>query len=221
MRLTQLWSHVRSRKPSNYYEYFFRICAIPFIWVSLKLKISGNFLTFLALICAIISLPMYLASSIWAIAFANLRIILDHADGSVVRLTGKGSRMGGYIDAMTDKIGFYAVLIGITLNVYFRYHDTIILILGFILFSARDFLFYSTYLIAGIAKQTHPGNRINMKKESIYLFLGSIFIDLVYFLFPFIILFSLPVIMVYYIVFILVELSKLFFELYLTVKENN
>ena len=109
----------------------------------IRLKISPNMLTVAALILGVVaSVFVALDYVIAALALLWLSGLLDVFDGSVARLIGKSSKLGGYIDLIFDKI----VEVSIILGFYFAAPQNV---LAYLLFYVVVILNYSTFAIAG------------------------------------------------------------------------
>ena len=123
---------------------FYRPLAYPFVLLSAKLKLTPNFITFLSLLCAIISAIFFGLGRVYLGAlFFFLRQIFDCVDGALARMTNNFSKYGAMFDAIGDGVGTLIVIIAITIEQYIRLRESIVFIyLGLTLISTLIGLFY-------------------------------------------------------------------------------
>ena len=66
-----------------------------------------------------------------------LALILDQADGIIARVKLSTSKFGGYLDAISDVIGYYSVIIGATVGLYVHTEHSLIWLMGMFLLFLR------------------------------------------------------------------------------------
>ena len=209
------------RKDSNLHERFYRIISIPFVWLFLKIKLKPDIITLLSVVFSISALFFYISYSPYAILFYLLGIIMDHADGPISRISGISTKKGSLFDVLSDKIAFYSLLAGITIGTFLRFNLISILFIGFILLTTKEFSFYSNIFIQRIFNYEKINKkRATIKKKNFFLMSISTVVDTVYILFPFIILFPLYFVLGSYILLIMIDGIKLFWEIFLVVRTN-
>jgi archaetidylinositol phosphate synthase len=111
--------------------------------VFIFLHIKPNTITILALIVGLLAGACIATERpILAIIFLWLSGLLDVVDGSVARLTGNSSRVGAYLDLISDRMVEAGVILGFAW-VYPEYYFVYLLFFVAVLFN------FSTFLAAG------------------------------------------------------------------------
>ncbi len=100
------------RLRNDFYEYWsmavlYRMPSLPMVWVFLRIGVTPMQVTLAALLLAL-SLP--LQAAVWPLAFAPYAVfvsavlcqVMDCADGTLARLTGKASLAGRDLDFIVD-----------------------------------------------------------------------------------------------------------------------
>ncbi|MFC1897875.1 CDP-alcohol phosphatidyltransferase family protein [Chloroflexota bacterium] len=93
-------------------------------WLFLRLGVSANKVTTLAIAigcigCLLIALGFYW-STILGVLFILLRALLDYADGAIARATSSTSRFGGYLDTIHHYVITSLLPIGIGIGLFNR-----------------------------------------------------------------------------------------------------
>ncbi len=122
----------------------YRPLSFPMVLLSAKLKLTPNFITFISLLCSIISAIFFGLGRVYLGAlFFFLRQYFDCVDGALARMTNKFSKFGAMFDAIGDGVGVLIVMIAITIEQYLRLGTNIVFIyLGLLLLSNFIGLFY-------------------------------------------------------------------------------
>lgn len=99
---------------------------IPIAKFLIKLRFSPNLVTLIGLALAIVSAYFISDTSIqnhflFAAIVMLLSGMMDLFDGSVARLTNNVTKLGAFIDSLSDRIGEIAIFLGIT--IYFSSND--------------------------------------------------------------------------------------------------
>ena len=82
--------------------------------ILIKLKISPNMVTFISLLCGLAS-AYFLFQNYWLFFILGLlHLFLDGMDGVVARKTNKQTKLGVYLDLITDRLVNLALLIKIS-----------------------------------------------------------------------------------------------------------
>ncbi len=118
-------------------------CVDGFAKYSLLTKLHPNQITTLAFVVGVVSAG-FIAFSKFPIAAVLLWVsgALDVLDGTVARLTGKTSKLGGYLDLVFDRMVEAAVILG-----FFFYAPQNALI--YLLFFVSVLFNFSTFMLAG------------------------------------------------------------------------
>ncbi len=118
-------------------------CVDGFAKYSLLTKLHPNQITTLAFVVGVVS-AVFIAFSKFPIAAVLLWVsgALDVLDGTVARLTGKTSKLGGYLDLVFDRMVEAAVILG-----FFFYAPQNALI--YLLFFVSVLFNFSTFMLAG------------------------------------------------------------------------
>lgn len=128
-------------KESGHKELFRHLIYCHFSWrlVSLLIRaninISPNMITLISTILGIIAAVFYYradyASLVIGTIILNFSYIVDCMDGELARYKKISSIFGAWLDSVCDMIVEFAVLAGLTLGLYFKTGNYIILIIGF------------------------------------------------------------------------------------------
>jgi len=82
------------------------------------LPVTANQITFLSLVFGLISAGFYFSGAtnalIWGAVFLYIKIYLDNVDGNLARVRGEVSRLGRFLDSLTDFIVTFLVYAGVT-----------------------------------------------------------------------------------------------------------
>ena len=103
-----------------------RYFEIPIAKFLIKLRLSPNLVTLIGLTLAIVSAYFIADTSInnhflFAAIIMFLSGIMDLFDGAVARLTDNVTKLGAFIDSLSDRIGEIAIFLGLT--IYFSMND--------------------------------------------------------------------------------------------------
>ncbi len=87
-----------------------------------RLGISANLVTAISLVLGLTGAGLFAwgagAAIHWAAGVFAVSRFIDHIDGKLVRQTGKASRFGRYIDAVTGMISYGALFLGIGIGLW-------------------------------------------------------------------------------------------------------
>ncbi len=136
-------------------------CVDGFAKYSMLTKLHPNQITTLAFVVGVVS-AVFIAFSKFPIAAVLLWVsgALDVLDGTVARLTGKTSKLGGYLDLVFDRMVEAAVILG-----FFFYAPQNALI--YLLFFVSVLFNFSTFMLAGSLFQ-------NQGKKSMHYDVGIV-----------------------------------------------
>ena len=80
--------------------------SLPFTFLSLKLGLSPNLVTFLSLIFVLISFQMIIVGDFQSLLIASISLcvysVLDHSDGEIARINKKPSMWGFFLMILWD-----------------------------------------------------------------------------------------------------------------------
>lgn len=110
--------------------------ARPLVPLFIRLRISANAITLLSLLCGVAGGGCFLrgtaSSMVWgALGFFGANL-LDECDGKVARLTNTASRLGAFLDTVTDCLVHMALFLGLGIGLSHRLAQPIWAILGMI-----------------------------------------------------------------------------------------
>jgi len=107
-------------------------------FVSYKLSLTPNIVSFLSIVFCIISIVLlylfphdYVMICIAAVSWW-IGGIFDAADGDLARFTGKGSAFGGWFDSFLDRIKEFLIFALFGYLMFKQYNNELYLLLGFI-----------------------------------------------------------------------------------------
>lgn len=98
---------VQAEWRSSWSTALYRWPAVPVVWVSARLGISPLTISLIGLLLAV-SMPLQalmlpIEMAVWAVALSGASFqILDCADGTLARVTGRASKVGGDVDFLID-----------------------------------------------------------------------------------------------------------------------
>ena len=110
-----------------------------------KLPINANQVSILAMIMAFIGSYFYIYEeyvyNLFGVFFFNLFCILACSDGLVARLQGRSSIFGAYINHITEKFSYFAIMFSLCINASKHYggqfYGIDIYVIGILLLSSR------------------------------------------------------------------------------------
>ncbi len=152
------------------YSRLLRFVGLPFVWLSVLLKVPADALTWAQIPAIMLSAYFYSIGSynfaIVGLLFLVLFDFLDKIDGAVARCAGKFSFPMWYLDLFLDHF-FSAPLIylGISLGVFFSTQNILFLylgiavIIGYFLFESAVSTSYKLYVLARKLPAKHPALR--------------------------------------------------------------
>lgn len=86
-------------------------------WVAVKVRATPNQVTLLSFAIGLYSAYLFSRADFWPIFFGaillQLSIIVDCVDGELARYTRKFSKLGAWLDAVTDRVKEYLVFLGL------------------------------------------------------------------------------------------------------------
>ena len=84
------------------------------------LPVTPNQITLASLVAGLVSVGFYMIDSkvglIWGALFLYLKIFLDNVDGNLARVRGETSRLGRFLDSLTDFIISFLIYLVLTLR---------------------------------------------------------------------------------------------------------
>lgn len=105
---------------SGYHDRFFVPIAIYVIWISLRLKLSGNQISWISGLVALMGAIMLTSENKLVIFFGSfgylIWYLLDYVDGAVSRINGLGSVSGQFIDWMMHVFSHVGIITGIAIG---------------------------------------------------------------------------------------------------------
>ncbi|MCS6769508.1 MAG: CDP-alcohol phosphatidyltransferase family protein [Candidatus Caldarchaeum sp.] len=102
----------------------FERAAVPLVRVFARLRVSPNALTAAGVALTMFSLLFYRLTVVDRFYFLpagfalTAAALLDGLDGSLARLTGKESKLGAFVDSMSDRISDALIVVGFMLTGY-------------------------------------------------------------------------------------------------------
>jgi len=214
---------IKDEEWSHYYVLFYRFVSLPLI--ELFINVPPNIVTFLSLIFGIISAYFYITfSPIIALIFFQTAVILDHIDGPIARIKKQTSVKGAWFDSFVDKVNVNLLILAMTIGIYSFHNSTLILILGFILLAIRNLRFNNELLMDNLVnykKNIQSGKEKIKGQFALFTISVKVLLDLILFLFPFIVFFGLEIIIPFYIVYIFSEIFRLLIDLIFIINNKN
>ena len=126
-------------------RYLWRKLSLPFTFLSLKLGLSPNLVTFLSLIFVLISFQMIIVGDFQSLLIASISLcvysVLDHSDGEIARINKKPSMWGDFLDDFVGLVKDGLVIFSLTINI-----SSIDLINWYYGFLALMFLMLSSWI---------------------------------------------------------------------------
>ncbi len=124
--------------------YFANRGAVRYLYAK---PVTANQVTLLSLVFGLASAACYLFESglYWAAAFLYGKIFLDNVDGNLARVRGEVSRVGRFLDSLTDFLVTVAVYLAVTWRLYSGSGDSWIIGLG--LFALLSCLMQCSYFV--------------------------------------------------------------------------
>lgn len=206
----------------HFYGRFYSTISLPFIILFLKLKFSPNLITSFSLILGILSGIAYVRYSVlFAIILFELSVILDYSDGNVAIFTNRTSKFGAWFDLTVDRIIFSLFVICMSIGIFLKYNEPIILILGFIIIAIKTMRDYNELHINSTSsyRETTQSIKNTFKSKFGYLPLIAEFVlDLMTFAFPFIVLFNFTIILYFFSIYLFTEVVRITADLFFTGK---
>jgi len=207
---------------NHLYGKLYSTISYPFTILLIKLRFGPNLVTSISFIAGILSSIAYIRySSLLAIILYQLSVILDYSDGSVAVFTNKTSKFGAWFDLAVDRIIFRLFIISLSIGIFLRYDEPIILVLGFLITAIKTMRDYNElYTNSTIGyKETIQSTKDNLKNKIGHLSVIIAFIfDLMTFVIPFIILFNFTIILYFFSFYLFIEVVRITAELLFTGK---
>ena len=218
--------YVKEEEKSNVYFLFYRFISVPLLKLMLKLDLSGVVLSYIGLILRIISSVCYLFFfTVPAVILFQLEVMLDMTDGGTARIKKTPSRKGAMLDKIIGRLNFHMTSFAIAFGLFFFYNDFRIIILAVILFSIQNMIY-----VDRIAFATYYGDErwdLDSKKDKLknssrgLTFIIKLLMDIVFFMFPFIVFFPLSIVIPFYYTVIAIELIRWFFDIFYILRLKN
>ena len=156
---------------SVFSNWFYRPISLRITRYIIRYPITPTQITMVSLLFALISAVLFVFGnywlSLWGVFFMHVAFLIDHNDGEVARFKNMKSLFGGWLDQVSDRIKEFTLFSGITLGLYTRTMDPMIIFIG--MFAIINLLMVgyvrSTAWFAGlkktsdvkIGKRTHLG----------------------------------------------------------------
>jgi len=185
--------HVKMNDSLKYSQYFNKatdevlllkylyIMNIPLIRFFLFLRVSPMVVTSLSNLAAIVAICALLVSEPLLFGvFWFLNLCLDLCDGTLARITGTSSALGGFYDSVSDQFKIVILLLAII----YLYNDDLLTVLCSIAVVFYMMRLYIIGIYANAKKQQHKlmgndrniGSKVINRKGILYFFYSAIFI---------------------------------------------
>ena len=206
----------KSAKPWHhkiFHQMMWRYLSAPLVWFFLKIRLKPNQITFISLMSKTISIIFYLLFwKIPAVIMYEFSILCDCADGAVARIRNLSSTKGKLFDGIGDTVAQHIFFMILPIALFLKYKNLNILIIGFVLYalvSTREIICAYGYIEL---KNKYSSKREGLKSR--YGISSKIFAMAINFsrvAFPFIILFPLTIVEIFYMANVLIEFLRIVF----------
>ena len=137
----------------NDFWYFPNRWVVKFLY---PLPITPTHITIISLIAGLISVRFYMidtsAGLMWGALFLYLKIFLDNVDGNLARVRGETSRLGRFLDSLTDFMVGFLVYLVLTLRLVDETNNSLYWCLGGLAFLSC--LMQCSYFVYYLVKYT-------------------------------------------------------------------
>jgi phosphatidylglycerophosphate synthase len=191
----------------------YRYISLPVVWAYVKLGISANAASLHSGILRLAAFYCFLTLRIIpAVILYQIGRLLDWVDGGIVRYTNTASSYGAMLDSLIDIFCDRLFFIVLPISLFLLHRDLSVLLLGFALFvliSIREMICLKAEQAEG---KNYIRNRELSKQQSpILSSILSIAINTNILWMPFIILFPLPIVKLFYMFHGTVDLLRVIF----------
>jgi len=137
----------------NDFWYFPNRWVVKFLY---PLPITPTHITIISLIAGLVSVRFYMidtsAGLMWGALFLYLKIFLDNVDGNLARVRGETSRLGRFLDSLTDFTVSFLVYLVLTLRLVDETNNSLYWCLGGLAFLSC--LMQCSYFVYYLVKYT-------------------------------------------------------------------
>jgi len=137
----------------NDFWYFPNRWVVKFLY---PLPITPTHITIISLIAGLVSVRFYIidtsAGLMWGALFLYLKIFLDNVDGNLARVRGETSRLGRFLDSLTDFMVSFLVYLVLTLRLVDETNNSLYWYLGGLAFLSC--LMQCSYFVYYLVKYT-------------------------------------------------------------------
>ena len=137
----------------NDFWYFPNRWVVKFLY---PLPITPTHITIISLIAGLVSVRFYMidtsAGLMWGALFLYLKIFLDNVDGNLARVRGETSRLGRFLDSLTDFMVSFLVYLVLTLRLVNETNNALYWYLGGLAFLSC--LMQCSYFVYYLVKYT-------------------------------------------------------------------
>jgi phosphatidylglycerophosphate synthase len=137
----------------NDFWYFPNRWVVKFLY---PLPITPTHITIISLIAGLVSVGFYMidksAGLMWGALFLYLKIFLDNVDGNLARVRGETSRLGRFLDSLTDFMVSFLVYLVLTLRLVGETNNSLYWYLGG--FAFLSCLIQCSYFVYYLVKYT-------------------------------------------------------------------
>lgn len=109
--------------------YLIRPLVIPVTRMLLPTPVTANHITLVAMACGIAAAALAAIGGTTNFVIAGIlfwiNLVADHVDGQIARLKLKGSRIGEWLDAITDDVTTFALMAGVGVGMYRMGYDPV------------------------------------------------------------------------------------------------
>tara|TARA_B110000263_G_scaffold243897_1_gene251216 strand:- start:240 stop:1127 length:888 start_codon:yes stop_codon:yes gene_type:complete len=137
----------------NDFWYFPNRWVVKFLY---PLPVTPTHITIISLIAGLVSVRFYMidtsAGLMWGALFLYLKIFLDNVDGNLARVRGETSRLGRFLDSLTDFMVSFLVYLVLTLRLVDETNNSLYWYLGGLAFLSC--LMQCSYFVYYLVKYT-------------------------------------------------------------------
>ena len=133
-----------------------------------KTSLTPNQITFISFILSLVAALLFSFGRYNYQVIAGILVLfsfyLDYCDGPVARLKNMTSVYGAWFDSITDRVGLYSIIMGITIGIYVQTHNTLSWIVGMLtisVYAISDFFYTGHQYWSSITQKLFKKNKIN------------------------------------------------------------
>ena len=120
------------------------------------LPVTPTQITIISLFAGLVSVGCYMINSntglMWGALFLYLKIFLDNVDGNLARVRGEASRLGRFLDSLTDFIISFLIYLALTLRLVSETGDSLYWFLGVL--ALLSCLLHCSYFVFYLVRYT-------------------------------------------------------------------